>query len=142
MPELPAGSPRPAAPEFENADPSSPVTGVHPATRDFVREVNRTGLWKTSWALIITAAALVTGAIWTYREARAQARDAGVEAANSVQRQANEQGEQLKRLQADFTAHVEVEAQHRVRVEKKLNAMLDHFDVKDPAPTPKDAGHP
>ena len=143
MPEKPQTAERRDVHANDADNSAEPVTGVLPATRDFVREVNRTGLWKTSWALIITAGAIVTGTLWAYRAAAAEARDAGTKAAEDVKRQADEQGEALKRLQIDFTAHVQVEADHRVRVEKKLNALLDHEGVKDPAPTPpppKDGG--
>lgn len=58
-----------------------------------------------------------------------------------VQAQQEQDHESMKRLSVEFTAHVETEAERGRRMEKKLNAVLDRLDVRDPAPTPKDGGH-
>lgn len=134
----PSPSPRPLAPEIDTDE--SLVTGVHPATRDFVREVNKSGLWKTSWALIVTASALVTGTLWAYRAAAAEARDAGTAAAVEVKRQADATQRELERFQTEVNGRLTRVEESGNRTERKLDKLLDRFDVRNPAPTPKDGG--
>lgn len=140
MPEAPRPSPRPRAAELDAVDPDSPVTGVHPATRDFARAVSRSGLWTVAVGVGSFALACFLAGITVNKSMAQSARDAGVGAAAEVKKQADATDDRLTRLQTDFTEHVEVESAARVRMEKKLNALLEHEGVKDPAPTPKDGG--
>jgi hypothetical protein len=131
--ERPRPSPRPdVRPELEQ----DPVTGVLPATRDFVREVNATGLWKTSWALICTAAALVGGTLWAYRAAAQEARDAGVAAAADVKRQADATQHELERFQLEVTGRMKRVEDGQGRTEQKVDKLLERFQVPNPAPAP------
>jgi hypothetical protein len=140
VPDKPQTAGRRDAAAAIDSNEIEPTTGVFPATRDFVREVTKSGLWKVAAGVGAFALGCFIAGITVTKAMAQDARDAGVKAAAEVQRQADQQGEELKRLQADFTAHIQVEAENRVRMEKKVNALLDHFDVKDPAPTPKDGG--
>jgi hypothetical protein len=138
-------SPRPDAPEFsehelDNADPDSVITGVHPATRDFVREVSKSGLFKTAWALLATAAALVAGTLWAYRAAAQEARDAGTSAATDVKRQADATQRELERFQVEVSNRLTGVEQAGNRTEQKVDRLLYRFDIPNPAPAPKDGG--
>jgi hypothetical protein len=143
MAERPKTTERRDAHAADNGADAEPTTGVYPATRDFVREVNRSGLWKVAVGVgSFALACFVTGVTVTKAMAQ-QAKDAGVEAAAAVQRQATDTDARLNRMSSEFTEHVQTEAERSARMEKKINAILDRLDVKDPAPTPpapKDGG--
>jgi hypothetical protein len=137
MPDRPRPSPRPPTlPEL----PSEEHTGEHEATRDFVREVARTGLWKTSWALIITAAAIVSGTLWAYRAAAAEARDAGVAAAVDVKRQADATQRELERFEGEVRDTLKSTRESQGRTEQKFDKLLERMQIPNPAPAPKDGG--
>jgi hypothetical protein len=133
----PSPSPRPRiAPDAELEEP----TGEHQASRDFVREVARTGLWKTSWALIITAGAIVTGTLWAYRAAAAEAHDAGVAAAVDVKRQADATQRELERFEAEMRDQMTQVRASQGRTEQKFDKLLERMQIPNPAPAPKDGG--
>lgn len=138
MPDAPRSTQR----RDENADDADDqvTTGVYPASRDFVREVNRVGLWKTSWALFVTAVAIITGTLWAYRAAAAEARDAGVEAAAEVKRQADATQRELERFQRETSARLDRLEGGQNRSEQKIDKLLERFQVPNPAPAPKDGG--
>ncbi len=71
----PHPGPQPPAP-----DENEPITGVHPATRDFVREVNKSGLFKVSWALIAWVGLVGVGSVTGWRAVAGEAHDAGAAA--------------------------------------------------------------
>jgi hypothetical protein len=133
----PRPSPRPRIADDIDGEP---VTGEHEATRDFVREVARTGLWKTSWALIGTVGSLVAGTLWAYRAAAAEAHDAGVKAAAEVKLQADATQRELERFQKETAGRMDRFEGAQGRSEKKLDKMLERFQIPNPAPAPRDGG--
>jgi hypothetical protein len=117
-----------------------PITGVYPASRDFVREVNRVGLWKTSWALFVTAVGIIAGTLWAYRAAAAEARDAGIEAASDVKRQADATQRELERFESEVHDSLKSTRESQGRTEQKFDRLLERMQIPNPAPAPKDGG--
>lgn len=94
--------------------------------------------WLMAFAAAVASVATVVVLAIVFIDNRVQAQtDAGTrEHANRIttleqQRTADRQenNEKIEELRSGAT-----------RMEKKMNALLDRLDVKDPAPTPKDAG--
>lgn len=125
---------------FDNVDPMAAVTGLHPASRDFVRALNKKGLIGTAWALLVTVSSLVGATLWAYRAAAQEARDAGSSAAAEVKRQADATQRELERFQAEVNARLGRVEESGGRQEQKLDKMLERFQIPNPAPAPKDGG--
>lgn len=84
-----------------------------------------------------TLASSVVGVIlFIDNRVAAQTADAG----KVQEKRISDTEQRLERMGAEFTEHVKTESEARQRMEKKLNALLEHEGVRDPAPTPKDGG--
>lgn len=112
-----------------------------PVTRGVMRRAVR--VYAALGAVFSALAALGTGYAVFVSKAEAAGTKAAVEAtqtAKQADRKSDNNAEAMARMQAEFTAHVETESERGRRMEKKMNAVLDRLEVKDPAPTPKDGG--
>jgi len=136
-PPRPRASPKPVAAEFDNPDPDSPNTGVHPATREFVREVNKSGLWHVVYGVGgFAVACLVAGALVT-RAVAQEAHDAGVKAAEDVKKEHEARiialEQQVPQLRQEvFDSRLELRDIYKAVVDKKRSERLEH-----PPPEPK-----
>ena len=128
----PQPSPQPPGPRDDE-----PITGVFPASRDFVREQGRLNDVKLTVAMVVVAVSTAFGA---YRvvigEARAQT-DAGV-ASVSVESKATQR--ELERYQHESGNRLDRLEQGQSRTDAKLDALLVALRVPNPAPAPKDGG--
>jgi len=112
-------------------------TGEHPVVKaELKRELNLNEL-KTIAAIFVAAVGTFFGA---YRvvlgEARAQT-DAGVSL--QAQKLAITDAD-LQAFKRDVTVRFERYENQGNRTEKKMDALLDRFNVPNPAPAPKDGG--
>lgn len=121
-----------------DADSAEPTTGVHPASRDFVREVNQSGLFRVAWwiggAVVVVFGAGVLGA----RAVAQEAHDAGVEAAKAHESRITAVEQQVPELRQEVFAS-------RVELRELYKAVVDHKrseDLERPPPelTKKDGG--
>lgn len=129
----PQKSPKPYQADTEH----EPITGVFPASRDFVRNA---ALLSTLKAVGATVVAIAVGSVVGWRslssEARAQARD---EVAPLAQSQKATQAE-LERFQRESSSRFERGEAQGNRLEVKVDALLTRLNVPNPAPAPKDGG--
>jgi hypothetical protein len=144
MAEPPKKTERRDAHAADNDANAEPTTGVYLATRDFVREVNKLGPVEGR-----ARGRLVRARVLRHRRDGVEGDGAASEGrrSRSCRRRTAPGGRRrttrLNRMSSEFTEHVQTEAERSARMEKKINAILDRLDVKDPAPTPpapKDGG--
>jgi hypothetical protein len=140
----PRASPRPLA--LGNADDMGD-TGEFEATRDFVREVNRSGLFKVAVGVGGFAIVCFLAGAGIARAFAQSAEDAGVRAFNAhesrlatleQQRQSDrtEVNNRLERVEKNQNADHEL----TLGVSQKVDKLLERFQVPNPAPTPRDGG--
>lgn len=110
------------APDIEN----EPTTGVHPATRDFVREVNKSGLWTVVYGVGgFAVACLIAGAFVTRAMAQ-QAHDAGVEAAKGHESRIVALEQQVPQLRQEvFDSRLELRDLYKAVIDKKRSERLE-----------------
>lgn len=137
---VPKWTRRPKYSEADVVDPDSPITGVHPATRDFVRaaasEISKNGLFRVAVGVGTFALVCFVSGVTVSSAMAQKAKDAGVEAAAAVKQQADETAEDLKAFKLEVRGALQQGRDSDIRQESKLNAVLDKFRIPDPAPTP------
>jgi len=137
MAERPRSSP---VPDYPPDLAEEPITGVYPATRDFAREVARSGVFKVAIGVGGFALSCFLAGITVTKAMAQSARDAGVEAAALVKREADTTQAELERFQREAAGRFERLEGGQNRSEQKLDALLTRLQVPNPAPMPKDGG--
>jgi len=125
---------------FDEVDPDSPMTGVHPASRDFVRAMNKNGVWKVVYIVGGFAVGCVLFGVAGSRAVAQEAHDAGTAAAAAVKQQADATQRELERFQKEVAGRLDRQDASQTRMEKKLDALVDNAGIRNPAPAPKDGG--
>lgn len=132
----PRPSPRPAA-EIDDVDPDAPITGLHPASRDFVREVNHSGLFRVAWWIGGAAVLLFGTGVLATRAVAQEARDAGREAASGHETRIGALEQQVPQLRTELhDARGELRELYHAVTEGKRSPALE----KPLPPLPKDGG--
>ncbi len=127
-----------SADPFDDVDSDSPNTGVHPASRAMVRQVNRDNLRKTAWGLLSWAGALAGGGYLYSHQVSADSRDAGEKAVVPVEKRVTALEQQQNRnAQEIYEARKDVRELQNVIVTHRRSERLD-----EPLPPPPDAGTP
>ncbi len=128
--------PRPApSPQPPTNDGDGP-TGVHNATRDFVREVNRSGLFKVSWAMVAWVGFIAIGAITGWKAMAADSRDAGTAMIAPIDKRLSVVEQQIPQLREEvFEARKDMRELQNVILTRKRSERLD-----EPVPPPSRDG--
>lgn len=141
MPPPPAPSPR-SPPEF-----AEEPTGLYPATRDFAREVARSGLFKVAVGVGSFAVLCLVAGVTAARAMAQEAKDAGVEAAKGHEYRLTTLEAQRKTDRDEMNSRLQrledtQNADHALTLgtSQKLDVLLERMRVPNPAPTPKDGG--
>jgi len=115
-----------------------PKTGEFPATRDFVREVSHSGLFRVAWWIGGAAVVLfLAGAVATKAVAQ-EARDAGREAAKADESRITALEQQVPQLRQEvYQGRLDVQALYKAVIDGRRQERLEH----PPAPpAAKDGG--
>jgi hypothetical protein len=136
MADRPLASPRPdVAPDLDG----EPVSGVYPASRDFVREVTKTGLWRVGYAIAAFAAAVFIAGAFATRALAQTAHDAGVEAAKGHESRITALEQQVPQLRNEvYQGRLDTQALYKAVMDGKRQERLEQPPA--PPPSPKDAG--
>lgn len=120
-------------PDLEREAPS----GVHPATRDFVREVNKSGIWKVAVGVGSFALVCLLAGVGGARAIAQEAKDAGAEAAAAHESRLKALEQQVPQLRDEvYQGRLDTQALYKAVVEHKHQERLEH----PPAPPSKDGG--
>ncbi len=129
-----------SADPFDDVDSDSPNTGVHPASRAMVRQVNRDNLRKTAWGLLSWAGALAGGGFVYSHSVSADARDAGERAVAPVEKRVNVLEQQQAQMREEiYEGRKDVRELQNVIITRKRSERLDEPLAQPDAGVPK--GH-
>lgn len=124
------------APDLDN----EPTTGLHPATRDFVREVTSSGLFRVAWWIGGAAVVLFLAGAWATRAVAQEARDAGIEAAKGQDSRITALEQQVPQLRLEvFQGRLDTQALYKAVIDGKRQERLEQPLAP---PTSKDGGRP
>lgn len=120
-------------PDLDQEAPS----GLHPATRDFVREVNKSGVWKVAVAVGSFALMCLLAGVGGARAIAQEAHDAGVQAAEGHETRLKALEQQVPQLRDEvFQGRLDTQALYKAVTDHKRQERLEH----PPAPPSKDGG--
>lgn len=138
-------SPRPPGVDHTHRPDDGP-TGLHPATRDFVREVSKSGIWTVAVSVGGFALACLLAGVTTARALAQQAKDAGLEAAKAHETRLVAVEQQVPQLRQEVW---ELKQQSRFDMKALQDALLtrrpsQRLNQPVPPPTnlPLDGGSP
>lgn len=130
-------SPKPdIAPELDE----EPKTGEHQATRDFVREVNSSGLFRVAWWIGGAAVVLFGAGVLGARAVAQEAHDAGVQAAAGHESRIKALEQQVPQLRDEvYQGRLDTQALYKAVMDGKRQERLEHAPPP-PSPTTPDGG--
>lgn len=110
---------------------------MHTATRDFVREVNKSGVWKVSIGVGSFALALFLAGVTGARAVAQEAHDAGAAAAEAHESRIKALEQQVPQLRDEvYQGRLDTQALYKAVTEHKRQERLEHV----PTPPSKDGG--
>lgn len=132
-------SPRPQAPELGAPD-NTPQTGEYPATRDFVREVAHSGLFRVAWWVGGAAVVLFGAGVVATHAVAQEAHDAGVQAAAGHESRLTALEQQVPQLRQEvYQGRLDTQALYKAVIDGKRQERLEH-PPPPPVVAPKDGG--
>lgn len=134
MAELEPPRPSPALPPLPSETPS----GVHRVVKLKHDVAILKGANLGLIGIVVSAIGIAFGG---WRAMAADAKDAGISAAQDVKREADATQRELERHEAEEESRHRRQEASQDRLEAKLDVMLSRFQIPNPAPAPtKDAG--
>lgn len=117
--------------------PREPDTGLHPATRDFVREVRNAGVWRVVYIVGGFALACVLAGVMGAKAVAQTAKDAGTEAAKGQETRIVALEQQVPQLRQEV---FESRKENRADLKALQDALLTRVPstrLSEPVPPPK-----